>query len=318
MRGSGRALLASLAALCAVLVAACGGAGGSSSSGTSSSSASSSGAGSASSAGAAATSVADPAVEKLVPAAIRSKGTLTVAADASYAPDEFLGPDGHTVLGMDPELIDALAPVMGLKARIVNATFNTILPAVAAGRYDLGASSIADTKAREKLVDFVDYFVGGESFYTRASGGSSIHGIADVCGMSVAVEAGTTEQADASAQSRRCVGAGKAAVRLLPFSNQTAANQAVAAGRASLGFVDSPVAEYQVKQSSGQLRLVGASYANSYDGLASSKRNGLDKAILAALKDVTGSGQYLQILTRWGIQADAIPASRLAINGATS
>ena len=38
---------------------------------------------------------------KLVPAAIKSKGTLTVAADASYAPNEFIGSDGHTVVGMD-------------------------------------------------------------------------------------------------------------------------------------------------------------------------------------------------------------------------
>ncbi len=31
-----------------------------------------------------------PSVEKLVPAAVKSKGVLTVASDASYAPDEFI------------------------------------------------------------------------------------------------------------------------------------------------------------------------------------------------------------------------------------
>jgi polar amino acid transport system substrate-binding protein len=262
--------------------------------------------------------VADPAVEKLVPAAIRAKGTLTVAADASYAPDEFVAPDGRTVVGMDPDLVDALAPVMGLRAKMVKATFSTILPGVASGRYDLGASSIADTKAREKLVDFVDYFVGGESFYTPTSGGTSITGMADICGTSVAVEQGTTEEADARSQSAKCVAAGKPAVKLLRFSNQTEANRAVTAGQAKLGFVDSPVAEYQVKQSGGKLKLVGASYANTFDGLVTAKRTGLAQAVLAALRDVTQSGQYLQILTRWGIQADAIPASELQINGATS
>jgi polar amino acid transport system substrate-binding protein len=29
-----------------------------------------------------------------VPAAVKSKGTLTVAADATYAPNEFVGPNG--------------------------------------------------------------------------------------------------------------------------------------------------------------------------------------------------------------------------------
>ena len=33
---------------------------------------------------------------------IKSKGTLTVAADATYAPNEFIGANGQTVMGMDP------------------------------------------------------------------------------------------------------------------------------------------------------------------------------------------------------------------------
>src|SRR5450759_20840 len=38
-----------------------------------------------------------------VPAAISSKGTLIVAADATYAPNEFLAADGTTVRGMDAD-----------------------------------------------------------------------------------------------------------------------------------------------------------------------------------------------------------------------
>src|SRR5204863_722725 len=43
----------------------------------------------------------DKKVAAEVPSAIKSKGTLTVAADATYAPDEFIASDGHTVIGMD-------------------------------------------------------------------------------------------------------------------------------------------------------------------------------------------------------------------------
>ncbi len=135
---------------------------------------------------------ANPAVEKLVPASVKSKGTLTVAADASYAPDEFFAPDGHTVIGMDADLTKALAGVMGLKAKVVNATFDSIIPGLAAGRYDMGASSFTDTKEREKTVDFVDYANVGESFYTKAQGGTTISSIADLCGKTVAVEKATT------------------------------------------------------------------------------------------------------------------------------
>jgi polar amino acid transport system substrate-binding protein len=253
----------------------------------------------------------------MVPAALKSKGTMTVAADASYAPDEFIGPDGHTVVGMDADLTKALGAVMGLKVNVVNATFDSIIPGLAAGKYDLGASSFTDTKEREKTVDFVDYFVAGESFYTKASGGTTINTIDDICGKTVSVEKGTTELTDAQTQSGKCKQAGKPAVTVLPFPDQNGANLAVSSGRAQLGFADSPVAAYQVKQSNGQFKLVGSSYANAPYGLAVPK-NGLDKAVLAALKDVMKSGQYMQILTKWGIQAGAIPSAQVKINGATS
>ncbi|MGH2855888.1 MAG: ABC transporter substrate-binding protein, partial [Solirubrobacteraceae bacterium] len=201
--------------------------------------------------GTAASGGANAAVAKLVPAAIKSKGTITVAADASYPPDEFVGPDGHTVVGMDADLSKALAAEMGLKANVVNATFDTIIPGLSAGKYDMGASSFTDTKAREKVVDFVDYFKAGTSFFTKSSGGTNVASLADLCGLSVSVESGTTEESDAKTQSGKCTKAGKKAVNVLVFPTQTAANLALSSGRAQVSMADSPPAAYQVKKSNG-------------------------------------------------------------------
>src|SRR5437879_584932 len=88
------------------------------------------------------------AIAAQVPAKIKSKGTLIVASEAEYAPDEFIAPDGHTVIGMDPDIVKAVAAVLGLKVKVVNATFEAIIPGLAAGRYDVGASSFTDTKER--------------------------------------------------------------------------------------------------------------------------------------------------------------------------
>jgi polar amino acid transport system substrate-binding protein len=248
-----------------------------------------------------------------VPAAVKSKGTITVAEDASYAPDEFIGSDGHTVVGMDADLAKALAAVMGLKANVVNATFDSIIPGLASGKYDMGASSFTDTKEREKTVDFVTYFTAGESFYTKSQGGVSINSISDICGHSVAVEKGTTELADATTQSAKCKKAGKPAVTVLPFPDQNGANLAVSSGRAQLGFADTPPAAYQVKQSGGQFKLVGAAYANAPYGLAIPK-NGFDKAVLGAVKALMKDGTYSSILAHWGLTSGAI--SNPKINGA--
>jgi polar amino acid transport system substrate-binding protein len=299
-------LVTSLAVIAVAGIAGCGSSSSSSSSTASSTTAASSSTGAAAS------------VVKLVPAAIKSKGTITVASDASYAPNEFIGSDGHTVVGMDPDLMQALGQAMGLKVKVVNQTFDSIIPGLTAGKYDVGASSFTDTKEREKQVDFVDYFVAGESFFTKAQGGTTVASLADLCGHTVAVEKGTTEQTDATNQSAKCKKAGKAAVTVLAFPDQNGANLALSSGRAQLGFADSPVAAYQIKKSNGQFKLVGSSIENAPYGLAVPKNSGLAKPMLAALKVVMKNGQYMAILTKWGIQAGAIPASQVKINGATS
>jgi polar amino acid transport system substrate-binding protein len=257
-------------------------------------------------------------VAKLVPPAIKSKGTLVVASDATYAPNEFIAPDGHTVIGMDADLSNALAGAMGLKASISNVKFDAIIPGLAAGKYDMGASSFTDTKAREKTVTFVDYFIAGESFYTKAQGGTTINSIADLCGHTVAVETTTTEQTDAQAQSAKCKKAGKPAVTVLVLGDQNAANLAVASGRAQLGFADTPVAAYQVKKTGGQFKLVGQTFSAAPYGLAVPKNSGLAPAVLAGVKALMANGTYAQILAKWGVQGGAIPASGVKINGAIS
>ncbi len=308
MRPTRNWLIWTIPLLCAVAVAACGSSNSPSTSSTKSTTAQTPQSG---------TPAMSESVAKLVPASVKSKGTLTVAADASYAPDEFVGPDGHTVIGMDADLAKALGAVMGLKVNVVNATFATIIPGLAAGRYDMGASSFTDTKAREKTVDFVDYANVGESFYTKSSGGASIGSISDICGKTVSVESGTTEQADAKTQSSKCTKAGKPGVKVLVFNTQTEANLAVSDGRAQLGFADTPVADYQVKQSNGMFKIVGAAYAPAPYGLAMPK-NGLDKAVQAALKVLVTDGTYGKIFSKWGLTGIEIPASGMKINGATS
>jgi polar amino acid transport system substrate-binding protein len=302
-------LAGAIAGLCAAAVVA--GCGSSSSSSSSTGATSTSGASSSAAAGV----TADPAVAKLVPSSVKSKG-LIVASDASYAPDEFFASDGKTVIGMDPDLVKALGAVMGVKVTVQNAVFDSIIPGLQANKYNMGASSFTDTKEREKTVDFVTYFTAGESFITKASGGVTVSSLSDICGKSVAVEKGTTEETDATNQSAKCKKEGKGAVNVLVFPDQNGANLALSSGRAQLGFADSPVAAYAVKKSGGQFKLTGPTFASAPYGLAVPKNSGLTQPTLAALKVLMKDGKYHAILATWGLQAGAINNPK--INGATS
>ena len=247
-----------IAATAAALVSGCGSSNNSSSSSTPAPAAT---------APAATTGGASASLAAEVPAAIKSKGTLTVAADATYAPNEFIGKDGKTVEGMDADLAVALTQALGLKAKVVNATFDGIIPGLAAGKYDLGMSSFTDTKEREKTVDFVTYFSAGTSFYEKA-GGPPVTGLASLCGLDGRGREGHHAAGDPTAQSKKCTSAGKKAVKVLDLPDQNGANLALSSGRAQVGMADSPVADYQVKQSGGQFKLVGTPYGTAPYGIA--------------------------------------------------
>jgi polar amino acid transport system substrate-binding protein len=255
-------------------------------------------------------------VASQVPAAMKSKGTLNVATEAQYAPNEFIAPDGHTIIGMDADLMNALGAVMGLKVKLINSNFETIIPGLAAGRYDVGASSFTDTKEREKTVDFVDYFNAGISFYAKSSANPGVTVLADLCGKTVAVEKGTVEQEEAQAQSKKCTGEGKKGVTVLIFTGQNAVNLAVSGGRAEVGMADSPVVAYQIKQSNGAFKLVGKTYNFAPYGLAIPKTSGMTTPTLAALKVLIANGEYHAILAKWGLEDGAITTP--TINGAKS
>ena len=257
----------------------------------------------------------DKSAAALVPANIKAKGTVNVAADATYAPNEFIGPDGHTVVGMDADLAKAIFPLLGLKVNVVNATFLTIIPGLISGKFDVGMSSFTDNATREKQVNFVDYFKAGTSFFEKSSGGPTVTNLNSLCGLKVAVESTTTEQADATGQAAKCKKEHRTPDSVLPYPTQTDANLALSSGRAQVSMADSPVAAYQVKQSGGKFKLVGQSYGVAPYGIAVPKQDGtLDKAILAALKDLVANGKYASILKTWGVQSGA--DTHPVINGA--
>jgi polar amino acid transport system substrate-binding protein len=257
----------------------------------------------------------DATAAGLVPAAIVSKGTITVALDASYPPDEFVAADGKTIQGMDADLSVALGQVLGLNVSLVNAKFDGIIPGLLSAKYDVGNSSFTDTKLREKQVDFVTYFTAGEGFYVNANSTQAFNGLDSLCGHKVSVESGTTEESDAQAQAKTCTTAGKATVTVLSFGDQSAANLAVSSGRADLGFSDSQVAAYIVKQSNGQFKVTGTPFSTAPYGIAIPK-NQLGPAILAAIQDLMNKGIYTKILNKWGVSAGEI--TNPVINGATS
>jgi polar amino acid transport system substrate-binding protein len=244
----------------------------------------------------------DPKIAAEVPQAISSTGELTVAMDATYPPNEYIAKDGHTIIGMDADLGKAIAQVMGLTFKPSNVTFDAIIPALAANKYDLGISSFTDTKEREKTVDFVTYEQYGTLFYTN-SDGPTITSLDQLCGHTTTAESGTTQADDIADQDKKCKAAGKPGVSGVILSDQNDVNLALSSRRADVAMADSPVVRYLVDTSDGGFKTSGDPYGLAPYGIAIPKGTGMPQPVLDAVKAIQANGAYDKILDYWELSS---------------
>jgi polar amino acid transport system substrate-binding protein len=277
-----------------------------------------------------------------VPDSIKKLSPLQVATDATYAPNEFVNPDSGAIQGWDIDLGNAICKVMGIVCTFNNVTFDDIIaqlkastPSEVAGgdkpRYAFSISSWTPTQKRETGgIDFITYYKAGEAWIVKA-GGAKITAAADMCGHAVAVEAGTTEESDAwgfmgkqvggtaiSGDTDNCSKAGKQDINVLSFGTQTEANSALLSGRADFGWLDQPVAGYQVTQTKGKLQLGGQACSVSPYGIALVKGSALETAMIDAVKYLMDHGFYTTILQQWGVQSGADTSADVALNNNNS
>ncbi|MEV5706243.1 ABC transporter substrate-binding protein [Actinoallomurus sp. NPDC052274] len=268
----------------------------------------------------------DPKLNAMLPANIKSAGKFTVAADPSYAPNEFFDTDNKTIIGFDVDLGKALGKKLGVEFTFQQAGFDAIIPGITSGKYNLGMSSFTDNTEREKVVDFVTYYIAGSSLMVKKGNPQGLKpDDLSLCGKKVAVEKGTVQLDELSAtidakkglgaRTKKCKDAGKPAPIAQPYPDQAGANLALSTARADAVLADSPVIDYAAKQSNGQFEVSGAAYDTAPYGIAVGKDLGQSKdAILAALKALQSEGTYNKILEKWGIQDGA--NTNPVINGA--
>nr|WP_230687212.1 ABC transporter substrate-binding protein [Catellatospora vulcania] len=253
----------------------------------------------------------NPTLAAMVPEAIRSDGKILVGVDATYAPNEFLAPDGSTVVGFDVDLFKAVAQTLGLTAEFQPATFGDIIPGVGSGKYEVGVSSFTVNDERKKQAQMVTYFSAGTQWAAKTGNPAGINPD-DPCGKRIAVQKDTVQFEDITKRSEACVAAGKPAVTIQPYAGQDQVASSVVSGKDDAMLADSPVAAYAVKQSNGQLELLGSIYDSApYGYVVGNNQAEMAKALQGAVDELIKNGSYEKILSNWGVQAGAVPSAQI-------
>jgi len=160
----------------------------------------------------------------------------------------------------------------------------------------------------------VTYFTAGTKMATVKGNPDGLN-IDDLCGKTIAVQRGTVQVDDLTARSEKCTAAGKPAINQQPFQAQTDVTLALTGKRAQGMLADSPVVDYAVAQTKGQLEVIGEAYDTAPYGIAVPKNSGdYAKAVQGAVQALMTDGTYKAILDKWSVASGAITESK--INGA--
>ena len=243
----------------------------------------------------------------MLPQSIRDQGVIQVGTDASYAPMASFGPDGRTIVGMEPDLGVEIGRVLGVRLQFAQTTFSELLGRVGRGNPDLGMSAMTDTPERAKTADFVNYFTAGTAIVVRRGNPSGVHQLNDLCGRLVVGESGTT-QVDLLARTQKNCGTRPIIVKTYPTHSDALLQ--LRTGRAVAVLYDLPSAVFLVNDSRTRSQYQLASntqYEPGLYGIVVSKSQPLLRdAVQGALRELLRSGAYARVLARWHVQTGAV------------
>ncbi|MEO6020786.1 MAG: ABC transporter substrate-binding protein [Knoellia sp.] len=256
---------------------------------------------------------ADAAVTALVPAAVKADGKLSIGIEAQYPPFEFYEADNKTIIGFDADIAAGLAKHMGLTLVLNDASFDSIIPSLSSGRYDLGISGFTVTAERVKQVDFVTYYYEGDGLMVKGGNPAKLAIDETLCGVKIAVLKGSTQALNTvPTLDKACTAAGKPAMAAMVVPGSSDLGLALSSGRAEGVLTDGSNAAYTAKLSKGKFEVApGKAYNPAPFGIAAQKGTGMDAAVQKALEVMLADGSYAQIAKTWNMTAGAIEAAKI-------
>ena len=224
-------------------------------------------------------------------------GVLSMATEATFPPYEYY--DGDAIVGIDVEIAQAIADKLGLELQVTDIAFDSIIPGVQSGKYDLGLAGMTVTDERLEQVNFSDSYATGVQVVIVKEGGkvTSVddlfaHGASNVIG----TQTGTTGFLYATWDIQD---AGLGEVK--SFAKTTDAVEALKNGQVDCVILDNEPAKALVAANEGAgLSILDTEYAvEDYAAAISKDNTALLEAVNGALKELIADGTVQSILDKY-------------------
>jgi polar amino acid transport system substrate-binding protein len=116
-------------------------------------------------------------------------GVITWGTNAEFPPYEYR--EGGEVVGIDADIMDAIAAKLGMTAEVEDMNFDSIIASIQSGKVDVGMAGMTVTEDRAKMVNFTDSYATATQVIV-VKDGSDIKTADDLTGKTIGVQLGTT------------------------------------------------------------------------------------------------------------------------------
>jgi polar amino acid transport system substrate-binding protein len=264
----------------------------------------------------------DEALRAQLPADIRDAGELVSANNGSFPPYEIVI-DAHSLKGASADMAVAVGQLLGLRLRHETVSgLSAELAGIKAGRYQIAIGPIGDFPDREAANDFIDFVQEFVVFAVHSGNPAGIQELGDTCGKKISVMAAGSAERVIKKQAEDCKAAGKPAVEVQSYTDQSTSVLAVRSGRADAFFSSQAPLTYFISQTNGELELAAIGkpngFHNLYQGSLVAKDAPLRDVILAAYQRLFDNGTYAAIMKKWGLENNMLKQPGINLAGKTS
>ncbi|MFC5433508.1 ABC transporter substrate-binding protein/permease [Microbacterium suwonense] len=230
----------------------------------------------------------------------KTNGSFTIATDTTFAP--FIYQQGGKNIGIDMDLLRAIAANQGFEVDIKPLGFDAALAAVTAGQADGVIAGMSITDERKKVFDFSDpYYQSGVQMAVAKD--SDITSYQDLKGQNVAVKTGTVGY-DFAKQLGEEIG-----FTINAFQDSADMYNDVATGNSAATFEDAPVLQFGIASGNVPLKVVTDPEPGADYGFAVLKGHNAEllQMFNDGLKNAKDTGAYQQIIDRYLAIDDTAP-----------
>lgn len=241
-----------------------------------------------------------------LPDEIQSKGAIKTGTFGNFPPGQFVEEGSSELVGWNVDLADAIGHVLGVDIELEVTTFDALIPALQAGRYEMAMAEANITPERLEAVDFVSYFENSVALAVHTSSDIRAKAPSDLCGRTVGVNRGSSPIPGLEKASTECVDTDEEPITIKTYRDLSEAMLALASERIEVVTGDYAAVAYAASQQENLRLSAQEGYDEVTAGITFPKGSELIPPIEAAMNELIDSGEYEKILEKWNVSAGAV------------